>query len=79
MLLRTKYLEDTFSYVNERDTLSLECKHKGKLLKTELHLTNLVSCTISYIANSTVLTAESMFQSYHSLVPSINSFFIETV
>ena len=41
--------------------------------KMELHLTNLVSCTVCYIENSMVLTTGLMFQGYHTLVPSINS------
>ena len=35
------------------------------LLKTELHLTNLVSCTVFYIR----------IQAYHNLVPGMNSMF----
>ena len=56
-------------------TSSLDCKHKHMLLKAELHLTNLMSCTICYIQNSTVLTGGLMLQGYHSLVPGINSIF----
>ena len=51
----------------------------SSLQKTELHLTNLVPCTLCYIYSSMVLTAGSMFQSYHTLVPGINLFFTETV
>ena len=34
---------------------------------------------VYYIKNCVVLTAGSMFQGYHTLVPGINLFFIETV
>ena len=43
-----------YIYIYERDTSSLDCKHKHMLLETELHLTNLVSCTVYYIDNSMV-------------------------
>ena len=63
---------------NERDTSSLDCKHKHVLWKTELHLTYLVSYTILHIG----------FHSFNSridasglstLVPGINWIFLETV
>ena len=60
-------------YINKRDTSSLNCKHKHMLLKTELHLTNLVPCTICYTYNSMVLSAEAMFHGYHTY------FFVETI
>ena len=65
--------------MNERDTSSFDCKHKHMLWNTELHLTNLVSCTVCYIENSMVLTAGSMFQGYQALVPGINSIFRDSM
>ena len=46
------YVQGVLSYMNERDTSFLDCKHKRMLQKTELHLTNLVSCTIWYTYKS---------------------------
>ena len=63
-----------FSYINETGTSFLDYKHKYMLQKTELHLTNLVSCTVYYIKNFMVLAAGSMFQGYYTLVPGINYF-----
>ena len=40
------YLQGVFSFINERDAYFLDCKHKHMLQITELHLTNLVSCTV---------------------------------
>ena len=55
------YLQDVFSYINERDASSDVCKYKQMLLKMELHLTNLALCTVCYIWNSMVLTTVLMF------------------
>ena len=54
------YLQGIFSYINERDTFFLDCKHKHMLQKTELHLTNLVPCTVCYIWNYILLTVETV-------------------
>ena len=45
-------LQGIFSYINERGTSSLDCKHEHMLLKTELRLTNLADCTVCRIKNS---------------------------
>ena len=46
------------------------------LLKTELHLTKLVPVQVCYRI-SCVFKAGSPFQCYHTLVPGINSIFLE--
>ena len=62
--------------MNERDISSLDCKHKHMLLKTELHLTNLVSCTVCNIYIEFLgFNSRWMFQAYHTLVLGVNSFF----
>ena len=65
-VLESFYLQGVFSCMNERDKSSSDCKHKQMLQKTELHLTNLLSCTICYIESSMVLTAGAMFQGCHT-------------
>ena len=59
------YLQGIF-FINGRNTSFIDCKHKHMLLKTELHLTNLVSCTVFYIR----------IKAYHNLVPGMNSMFL---
>ena len=59
-----------FNYINERGTSVFDYKHKHMLQKMELHLTNLVPCTLCNCRM--ILTAGSMFQGYHTLVPGIN-------
>ena len=57
MLCTSKFLQGIFSSMNEKDTSSLDCKHKYMLQKTELHLTILVYCNICRIQNSMALAA----------------------
>ena len=51
------YLQGILDDINEQDTSFLECKHKH-MIKRELHLTNLESCTVSYLQNLMVAQAE---------------------
>ena len=46
---RKFYKQGLFSYINESHTSFLDCKHKHMLQETELHLINLVPCTVCYI------------------------------
>ena len=64
----------TFSYINVRDTSSLDYKNKHAEENAAPPYKFVVLYRVSHIEFHG-LTAGSMFQGYHYLVPGINSFY----
>ena len=64
--------------INEHDTSFLDCKHKH-MIKSKLHLIKSESCTVCYLKKFHGFTNLIISKGYHSLVPGLNSIFLETV